>query len=111
MFVLFLGAKLLICRQFKFVGATFFTYFRFHNIVGRLFVKLSTTDKDYKKPKKNRDMRKVVLGALLGVFAIGMVSCGGGHTCDAYRQADYSEYKKEQNQRIEMVQELTEQTK
>ncbi|MEO9531137.1 MAG: hypothetical protein ABJG68_12565 [Crocinitomicaceae bacterium] len=56
-------------------------------------------------------MRKVVIAGLLGVFAIGMVSCGGGHTCDAYRKADYSEYKKEQNQKVEMIQELTEQTK
>ncbi|MEX1002768.1 MAG: hypothetical protein WDZ35_11690 [Crocinitomicaceae bacterium] len=53
-------------------------------------------------------MKKVILGGLLGVFALGMTSCGGGHTCDAYRQADYSKYKAEQNQKIELIQSLTE---
>jgi len=56
-------------------------------------------------------MKKVVLAGLLGVFALGMTSCGGGHTCDAYRKSDYSTYKKEQSQKMDMVQELTEQTK
>jgi hypothetical protein len=38
-------------------------------------------------------MRKVILAGALGVFALGVVSCGGGHTCDAYRKADYTKYK------------------
>lgn len=53
-------------------------------------------------------MKKFILGGLLGVFALGMTSCGGGHTCDAYRESDYSKYKKEQNQKVEMIQALTE---
>jgi len=64
-----------------------------------------------KKPKKTKKMKKGILAGLLGVFALGMVSCGGGHTCDAYRSADYSKYKAEQTQKIEMIQALTEQTK
>jgi hypothetical protein len=44
-------------------------------------------------------MKKVVLGGLLGLFAIGMASCGAGHTCDAYRSADYTKYKAEQNKK------------
>ncbi len=38
-------------------------------------------------------MRKVILLGTLGVFALGIVSCGGGHPCDAYRKADYTKYK------------------
>lgn len=39
-------------------------------------------------------MKKVILIGALGVFAIAAVSCGGGgHSCDAYRKADYSKYK------------------
>ena len=53
-------------------------------------------------------MKKVILGGLLGVFILGMTSCGGGHTCDAYRQSDYTQYKADQNQKIEMIQSLTE---
>lgn len=56
-------------------------------------------------------MKKVIIAGLLGVFAIGMTSCGGGHTCDAYRQADYTKYKANQTQKIEMVQTLSESTK
>ena len=36
-------------------------------------------------------MRKLILA---GAVAILTVSCGGGgHSCDAYRTADYSKYK------------------
>tara|TARA_B100000809_G_C15007774_1_gene483825 strand:+ start:586 stop:753 length:168 start_codon:yes stop_codon:yes gene_type:complete len=39
-------------------------------------------------------MRKVILIGAIGVLSIGAVSCGGGgHSCDAYRKADYSKYK------------------
>ena len=56
-------------------------------------------------------MKKVVLAGLLGVFALGMTSCGGGHTCDAYRTSDYTKYKAEQSQKIETLQTLSETTK
>jgi hypothetical protein len=56
-------------------------------------------------------MRKVLIAGLLGIFAIGMVSCGGGHTCDAYRTSDYTKYKANQKAKIEMIQELSETTK
>jgi len=42
-------------------------------------------------------MKKIVLTGIVGVFALGMVSCGSGHTCDAYRKADYTKYKNEQS--------------
>ena len=53
-------------------------------------------------------MRKVLLAGLLGVFALGMASCGAGHTCDAYRSVDYTKYKADHNKKIEMVQSLIE---
>lgn len=56
-------------------------------------------------------MRKVLLAGLFGVFALGMGSCGAGHTCDAYRASDYTKYKADQNKKIEMVQSLTESQK
>ena len=39
-------------------------------------------------------MKKLIMIGALGVFAIAATSCGGGgHSCDAYRKADYSKYK------------------
>ena len=61
-------------------------------------------------PKKTK-MKKVLLGGILGVFMMGMVGCGSGHACDAYRKADYTKYKADHNQKIEMVQELLETSK
>ena len=41
-------------------------------------------------------MKKAVIAGVVGVFALGMLSCGGGHGgCDAYRKADYTKYKEE----------------
>lgn len=47
-------------------------------------------------------MRKVILLGTFGVFALGIVSCGGGggHSCDAYRKADYSKYKAKKDVKI-----------
>lgn len=53
-------------------------------------------------------MKKVIIAGILGIFALGMASCGSGHSCDAYRTVDYTKYKKEQNAKIEMIQELSE---
>ncbi|MBK7128883.1 MAG: hypothetical protein IPM74_02740 [Crocinitomicaceae bacterium] len=47
-------------------------------------------------------MKKVILAGIAGVFVLGMTSCGGGHTCDAYRKADYTKYKAEQTKKIEL---------
>lgn len=57
-------------------------------------------------------MKKLLAIGALACFSLTFTSCGGGHICDAYGgQADYSSYKAEQIQKIEMVQVLTEQTK
>ena len=41
-------------------------------------------------------MKRIVLTGIVGVFLLGMASCGGGgHTCDAYRTSDYTKYKSE----------------
>jgi hypothetical protein len=45
-------------------------------------------------------MKKVILLGTLGVFALGIVSCGGGHSCDAYRKADYTKYKAKKDVKI-----------
>lgn len=46
-------------------------------------------------------MRKVILLGTFGVFVLGIVSCGGGgHSCDAYRKADYSKYKAKKDVKI-----------
>jgi hypothetical protein len=52
-------------------------------------------------------MKRVLIAGFLGVFALGMFSCGHG-TCDAYNQSDYTQYKKDNTQKIEMIQELSE---
>ncbi len=49
-------------------------------------------------------MKKAVLAGVLGVFALGMLSCGGGHNgCDAYRKSDYTKYKTEKTKKIEFA--------
>ena len=56
-------------------------------------------------------MKKLLVTGLFGAFALIMTSCGGGHTCDAYRASDYTKYKADQTQKIEMIQKLSEVTK
>lgn len=58
-------------------------------------------------------MKKVLIAGILGVFGLGMVSCGHGSGCDAYggSQADYTKSKVEHTQKIEMIQDLAEATK
>lgn len=48
-------------------------------------------------------MKKIVLTGIVGAFVLGMTSCGGGHTCDAYRTADYTKYKAEQSKKVEIT--------
>ncbi len=35
-------------------------------------------------------MKKVLIGSSVVMLFLATVSCGGGHTCDAYRKADYT---------------------
>lgn len=35
-------------------------------------------------------MKKVLLGGAIALLVLASTSCGGSHTCDAYRKADYS---------------------
>lgn len=69
---------------------------------------LSTPKTKIIKPKKTFKMRKLLFAGLFGIFALGMGSCGAGHTCDAYRSADYTKYKADHNKKIELVQSLIE---
>ena len=48
-------------------------------------------------------MKKGLLAGVVGVFALGMISCGGGHgSCDAYRKADYTKYKETKTLKMEI---------
>ena len=35
-------------------------------------------------------MKKIIIGSSVVMLFLATVSCGGGHTCDAYRKADYT---------------------
>lgn len=35
-------------------------------------------------------MKKILVGGALALMVLATTSCGGGHTCDAYRKADFS---------------------
>lgn len=49
-------------------------------------------------------MRKLILIGAVGVLAIGATSCGGGgHSCDAYRKADYSKYKAKKDIKVKEI--------
>lgn len=49
-------------------------------------------------------MKKAVLAAVVGVFALGMVSCGGGKgSCDAYRKSDYTKYKENKTLKMDLI--------
>lgn len=83
-------------NEFKFDVKTFFIYFR-SNYCG-----LSLTNQaKIIKLKKTVMMKKIVLTGIVGVFVLGVTSCGGGHTCDAYREADFTKYKAEKTQKVE----------
>lgn len=51
--------------------------------------------------------KKLAVVAVLSVFCLGMIGCGHG-SCDAYNKSDYQKYKVEHNQKMRLVQELTE---
>lgn len=49
-------------------------------------------------------MKKVLLAGMVGVFTLGMYSCGSGHGgCDAYRKSDYTKYKAEKTKKMELI--------
>jgi hypothetical protein len=50
-------------------------------------------------------MNKIIMIGALGIFAIAAVSCGGGggHSCDAYRKADYSKYKVKKDIKVKSI--------
>jgi hypothetical protein len=49
-------------------------------------------------------MKKAVISGVVGVFALGMLSCGGGGgSCDAYRASDYTKYKEVKTQQIQLT--------
>lgn len=54
------------------------------------------------KTNRTLTMKKFILAGIAGVFVLGMTSCGGGHTCDAYRTSDYTKYKAEKSKKIEV---------
>jgi len=35
-------------------------------------------------------MKRAIIGSSVILLLLATVSCGGGHTCDAYRKADYT---------------------
>lgn len=62
------------------------------------------TEQRNQKPKKIIIMKKAVIAGVVGVFALGMLSCGGGsHGCDAYRKADYTKYKENKTLKMEFI--------
>jgi len=50
-------------------------------------------------------MKKVILLGAIGVLALATTSCGGGggHSCDAYRKADYTKYKAKKDIKAKVV--------
>jgi hypothetical protein len=49
-------------------------------------------------------MKKVLLLSALGVMAIAATSCGGGgHSCDAYRKADYTNHKAKKDIKTKVI--------
>lgn len=56
------------------------------------------------KNRKTKIMKKVVIAGVIGVFTLGMMSCGAGHGgCDAYRKSDYTKYKEVKTQKMEII--------
>ena len=47
-------------------------------------------------------MKKILAIAFVGVFGLGIVGCGHGD-CDAYHKADYTKYKAEKQNHIELM--------
>lgn len=57
-------------------------------------------------------MKRLLITGAIGLFFVALSSCGGGHICPAYGgKADYSKYKVEHNQKVQMIQELAAATK
>lgn len=49
-------------------------------------------------------MKKVITLGALAIIALAATSCGGGgHTCDAYRKADYTNHKAKKDIKTKVV--------
>jgi len=49
-------------------------------------------------------MKKVIILGALGIIALAATSCGGGgHSCDAYRKADYTNHKAKKDIKTKVV--------
>jgi hypothetical protein len=49
-------------------------------------------------------MRKVITLSALGIIALAVTSCGGGgHSCDAYRKADYTNHKAKKDIKTKVI--------
>jgi hypothetical protein len=49
-------------------------------------------------------MRKVITLSALGIIALAATSCGGGgHSCDAYRKADYTNHKAKKDIKTKVI--------
>jgi len=49
-------------------------------------------------------MKKVIILGAIGMISIVATSCGGGgHSCDAYRKADYTKYKAKKDIKIKSI--------
>ncbi|UKN03032.1 hypothetical protein K6119_05820 [Paracrocinitomix mangrovi] len=52
-------------------------------------------------------MKKLLIVGVVGLFSMSMYSCGRHTPCAAYGgQADYTKYKKNQNQKIKLAEQL-----
>ena len=48
-------------------------------------------------------MKKVIILSALGIIALAATSCGGGHSCDAYRKADYTNHKAKKHIKAKVI--------
>ncbi len=47
-------------------------------------------------------MKKTLLTGVVAAVVLAVTSCGGGHTCDAYRTSDYTKYKADMSKKSEL---------
>ena len=59
-----------------------------------------SASRQIRRMKKPNLMKKLILTGTLGVFFLGMTSCGGHVVCDAYKKADYTKYKTEHTNKV-----------
>jgi len=47
-------------------------------------------------------MKKTLITGVIAACVVALTSCGGGHTCDAYRTSDYTKYKADMSKKVEL---------